>query len=114
MRRAAARRAQADDPHEAGRKNAPDRCSTVHGPSSAPSDEGCAGLIHPKVLPVCNRERAERRSSVTVRKRKRRRRARSSLVLQCPFCGEEDELHVDAGGGEHQTYTEDCAVCCRP
>jgi len=51
---------------------------------------------------------------VTVRKRKKRRRAKSSLVLQCPFCGEEDELHVDAGGGEHQTYTEDCAVCCRP
>ncbi len=21
---------------------------------------------------------------------------------------------MDAGGGAHQTYTEDCAVCCRP
>ena len=51
---------------------------------------------------------------MTVRKRKKRRRPKSSLVLACPFCGEEDELHVDAGGGEHQTYTEDCAVCCRP
>jgi hypothetical protein len=51
---------------------------------------------------------------VTVRKKKTRRRAKSSLVLPCPFCGEEDELHVDAGGGDHQTYTEDCAVCCRP
>jgi hypothetical protein len=25
-----------------------------------------------------------------------------------------EELFVDAGGGAHQTYTEDCAVCCRP
>jgi hypothetical protein len=39
---------------------------------------------------------------------------RSKLSLSCPFCGETDELSVDLGGGEHQTYTEDCAVCCRP
>jgi hypothetical protein len=32
----------------------------------------------------------------------------------CPFCGESEELYVDLGGGEQQTYTEDCAVCCRP
>lgn len=39
---------------------------------------------------------------------------RSKLSLPCPFCGEVDELVVDLGGGEHQQYTEDCAVCCRP
>lgn len=34
--------------------------------------------------------------------------------MQCPFCGQTDELAIDLGGGESQTYTEDCAVCCRP
>jgi hypothetical protein len=34
--------------------------------------------------------------------------------LECPFCGQVDELYVDPGGGQEQTYTEDCAVCCRP
>jgi hypothetical protein len=46
--------------------------------------------------------------------RKKRPRAPACATVACPFCGEEDELHVDAGGGAHQTYTEDCAVCCRP
>jgi hypothetical protein len=50
-----------------------------------------------------------------VRKRKKKR-ARGSEVeaVACPFCGEAEELFVDAGGGDTQTYTEDCAVCCRP
>jgi hypothetical protein len=34
--------------------------------------------------------------------------------VECPFCGQVDELYVDPGGGREQTYTEDCAVCCRP
>lgn len=34
--------------------------------------------------------------------------------MECPFCGEEEEIFVDAGGGSSQTYTEDCPVCCRP
>jgi hypothetical protein len=25
-----------------------------------------------------------------------------------------DELAIDLGGGPHQVYSEDCAVCCRP
>jgi|HubBroStandDraft_1064217.scaffolds.fasta_scaffold172098_2 hypothetical protein len=37
-----------------------------------------------------------------------------SSELRCPFCGELDEIDVDAGGGDAQVYTEDCAVCCRP
>jgi hypothetical protein len=51
-----------------------------------------------------------------MKKKKRRKsgpRDRSCLVA-CPFCGESDELSVDPGGGDHQTYVEDCAVCCRP
>jgi len=40
--------------------------------------------------------------------------SRATTVVQCPFCGQVDELAIDLGGGESQTYTEDCAVCCRP
>lgn len=43
-----------------------------------------------------------------------RNKHRSSASVECPFCGQTDQLAVDLGGGEHQTYTEDCAVCCRP
>ncbi|MEP7027250.1 MAG: CPXCG motif-containing cysteine-rich protein [Candidatus Eisenbacteria bacterium] len=32
----------------------------------------------------------------------------------CPHCFEENELAVDMGGGESQSYVEDCQVCCRP
>jgi hypothetical protein len=45
---------------------------------------------------------------------KKRRTRRSAAAVSCPFCGEVEELFVDAGGGEQQVYTEDCAVCCRP
>jgi transposase-like protein len=34
--------------------------------------------------------------------------------VTCPYCFEENELSVDLGGGEHQSYVEDCQVCCRP
>lgn len=43
---------------------------------------------------------------------KNRRRAAAEVI--CPFCGEAEELYVDLGGGQHQSYVEDCAVCCRP
>jgi hypothetical protein len=45
-------------------------------------------------------------------KKKRRRSSKSQLT--CPFCGEAEEVFVDRGGAERQTYTEDCPVCCRP
>jgi transcription elongation factor Elf1 len=45
---------------------------------------------------------------------KRRRRGRSKTSVACPFCGEEEDVFVDVGGGRSQTYTEDCPVCCRP
>jgi len=38
----------------------------------------------------------------------------TTRLLECPFCGESDEIWVDPGGGTRQEYTEDCAVCCRP
>src|SRR4051794_29949623 len=43
-----------------------------------------------------------------------RRALNSSVELPCPFCGELGLITVDEGGGEHQTYVEDCAVCCKP
>jgi hypothetical protein len=32
----------------------------------------------------------------------------------CPYCGEENEIGIDAGSGNYQDYVEDCQVCCRP
>jgi hypothetical protein len=32
----------------------------------------------------------------------------------CPYCGESVSIALDAGGGSHQEYVEDCEVCCRP
>lgn len=34
--------------------------------------------------------------------------------VTCPYCGEEATIAVDSGGGDTQTYVEDCQVCCRP
>jgi hypothetical protein len=33
---------------------------------------------------------------------------------QCAGCGEWIETVVDESGGGHQTYVEDCQVCCKP
>jgi hypothetical protein len=44
----------------------------------------------------------------------KRRALRESVELRCPFCGELGAVTVDEGGGESQTYVEDCAVCCKP
>ena len=35
-------------------------------------------------------------------------------VVMCPYCGESNEISIDAGGGSHQDYVEDCQVCCQP
>jgi hypothetical protein len=43
-----------------------------------------------------------------------RKKKPAAAAVVCPFCGEAEELYVDMGGGEHQTYIEDCSVCCRP
>ena len=36
------------------------------------------------------------------------------LTYYCGFCGEENDLSIDPGGGVTQEYVEDCQVCCRP
>jgi len=35
-------------------------------------------------------------------------------TVMCPYCGEPNEIAIDAGGGTNQDYVEDCQVCCRP
>jgi hypothetical protein len=42
------------------------------------------------------------------------KKKRLKSTVQCPFCGEEEEIFVDLGGSRRQEYTEDCPVCCRP
>lgn len=32
----------------------------------------------------------------------------------CDSCGEEIEIPVDISAGAHQSYVEDCPVCCNP
>ncbi|NJO94036.1 MAG: CPXCG motif-containing cysteine-rich protein [Hydrococcus sp. RM1_1_31] len=32
----------------------------------------------------------------------------------CAFCGESNATFVDLSAGMHQSYVEDCQVCCRP
>lgn len=49
---------------------------------------------------------------------KRRKKRRSMMVegfeYRCGACGEPSTVFVDPGGGSHQSYIEDCQVCCRP
>jgi len=40
--------------------------------------------------------------------------ADTTATVLCPYCGEENEIAVDPGGGDSQDYIEDCQVCCRP
>ena len=40
--------------------------------------------------------------------------AADTATVWCPYCGEPSEVAVDPGGGAHQSYVEDCPVCCRP
>jgi hypothetical protein len=44
----------------------------------------------------------------------RRRRLHEAVELTCPFCGEVSAITLDAGGGEIQSFVDDCSVCCRP
>jgi hypothetical protein len=54
-----------------------------------------------------------------LKKKKKRRRtspvtSMGSSSYVCPSCFETVDTAPDAGGGEHQTYVEDCPLCCRP
>lgn len=32
----------------------------------------------------------------------------------CAYCGESNLTFVDLSAGAHQSYVEDCQVCCQP
>lgn len=32
----------------------------------------------------------------------------------CSYCGEPNLTFIDFSAGGHQSYVEDCQVCCRP
>jgi len=34
--------------------------------------------------------------------------------FQCAGCGESNQTTVDESAGRHQSYVEDCQVCCKP
>ena len=34
--------------------------------------------------------------------------------FSCAGCGEWNETTVDESAGRHQSYVEDCQVCCKP
>jgi len=40
--------------------------------------------------------------------------AETEATVMCPYCGEPNEIALDAGSGAAQDYVEDCQVCCRP
>jgi Cysteine-rich CPXCG len=40
--------------------------------------------------------------------------ADADAIITCPYCGEQVEIALDAGGGVRQDYVEDCEVCCQP
>jgi hypothetical protein len=44
----------------------------------------------------------------------KKRGLNTSVQLACPFCGKVTSVTIDEGGGEHQTYVEDCSRCCKP
>ncbi|MGA7617362.1 MAG: CPXCG motif-containing cysteine-rich protein [Thermoanaerobaculia bacterium] len=36
------------------------------------------------------------------------------MTVECPYCGEANEILVDPTGGSVQQYVEDCQICCAP
>lgn len=40
--------------------------------------------------------------------------AETEALVDCPYCGEPNEIALDPGSGSNQEYIEDCQVCCRP
>jgi hypothetical protein len=39
--------------------------------------------------------------------------ADTEAFVECPYCGETNEIALDPGSGADQEYAEDCQVCCR-
>jgi hypothetical protein len=38
----------------------------------------------------------------------------NSSEYTCAYCGESISTFVDISAGSHQSYVEDCQVCCQP
>jgi hypothetical protein len=38
----------------------------------------------------------------------------STADYVCAYCGETNTTFIDYSLGSHQSYVEDCQVCCRP
>ena len=36
------------------------------------------------------------------------------VPVTCPYCGESAEIDVDETSASHQSYVQDCPVCCQP
>ncbi|RMF67353.1 MAG: CPXCG motif-containing cysteine-rich protein [Calditrichaeota bacterium] len=36
-----------------------------------------------------------------------------TVEVLCPYCGQRNEIFIDYSAGQHQSYVEDCQVCCR-
>jgi hypothetical protein len=36
-----------------------------------------------------------------------------AVGIRCPYCGENIRVEIDCSV-DHQSYIEDCQVCCRP
>ncbi len=53
----------------------------------------------------------DRESEVRVRGTKD---VHADTTVACPFCGETGEVVVDEIGATHETFIEDCEVCCHP
>lgn len=39
--------------------------------------------------------------------------AETEAEIECPYCGQYNEIALDPGSGADQEYVEDCQVCCR-
>lgn len=38
----------------------------------------------------------------------------TTAEYNCAFCGEINVTFIDMSAGNHQSYVEDCQVCCQP
>ena len=43
-----------------------------------------------------------------------KRQPEEDHVFSCPYCFSQISLRIDFTGGERQSFTYDCEVCCQP
>ena len=34
--------------------------------------------------------------------------------FDCPYCGTLNTVRLDVSGGKHQSFIQDCTICCKP